>query len=187
MDSVRILGIDPGLRFTGWGLVLANRGGCEYVGHGVLSIPQSLPFPERLKYLFFKLKDIITDTQACEVAIEEVFVNVNGSSTMKLCMARGVIMAVPAILEKEIFQYTANCIKKTVVGRGHASKDEVEQMLKYVLVNFPNGSFDGNPDDSASHNISSVRSDGTDALAVALCHAQHRNFEKVVKLYTNVG
>ncbi|MDR3285201.1 MAG: crossover junction endodeoxyribonuclease RuvC [Holosporales bacterium] len=158
---MKIIGLDPGLRFTGWGVIEAYCGReCSYVKHGVISVPISLSLPERLKYIFFELKELINSTDIDEVAVEEIFVNNNGKSTMKLCMARGVVVLVPKLCNKEIFEYTANKIKKTVVGYGHASKDEIKKMLKYTLLNFKEDKNE--------------KSDGTDALAVALCHAQHR-------------
>ncbi|MDR1907625.1 MAG: crossover junction endodeoxyribonuclease RuvC [Holosporales bacterium] len=164
----RIIGIDPGLLHTGWGCVDAaagvdvQGGRLKYVEHGVISVPSSLHVAQRLKQIYTELSEVINELKPSHIAIEEVFVNRNGESTMKLCMARGVVMLVPAIAGVDVFEYGANCIKKTVTGLGHADKSQVKTMVEYFLPALKVG----------DKNVR-VRADGTDALAIAICHAQH--------------
>lgn len=167
-----ILGLDPGLRFTGWGAVNATSGKLGYKGHGVIAVPSSLSITRRLNFLFNALCAVISEMQPDEVAIEEIFVNQNGVSTMKLCMARGVVLLAPASVELEVFEYGANCIKKTVTGDGHASKDQVEAMVRCLLPDFL-------PEDKK------LKQDCTDALAIAICHAHHRNMHQILDAKTN--
>lgn len=162
-----ILGLDPGLRFTGWGAVNATSGKLGYKGHGVIAVPSSLSITRRLNFLFNALCAVISEMQPDEVAIEEIFVNQNGVSTMKLCMARGVVLLAPANAGVEVFEYGANCIKKTVTGDGHASKDQVETMVRCLLPDFPS-------------NDKKLKQDSMDALAIAICHAHHRNMREVL-------
>lgn len=158
---VRIVGLDPGLRYTGWGCIEVSGNEISYGGHGVISVPVLDSVSERLAILFQSLHQILSDLQPHEVAIEEVFVNRNGASTMKLCMARGVVLLAPAVLKIPVFEYGANCIKKTITGSGHATKVQIQTMVSFLLPPFRQSS-------------SSSRMDCSDALAAALCHAQHR-------------
>jgi crossover junction endodeoxyribonuclease RuvC len=183
--EISIIGIDPGLRFTGWGIVSVEpahqvsnfistnsenvmrsveRRGITYVKHGIIQIPSNIPMPKRLRVIFDGLGAILSEENIDEAAIEEVFVNNNGASTMKLCMARGVAMLPFALNAIPVFEYPANCVKKTVLGAGggHASKETVKNILKHVCAGFPNDA------------VSSKANDGTDALAIAICHAQRR-------------
>jgi crossover junction endodeoxyribonuclease RuvC len=121
---------------------------------------------ERLAFIFSSLSSVFAEFDIDEAAIEEVFVNNNGASSMKLCMARGVVMLVPSLNGKKVFEYGANCVKKTVAGSGHASKDEVKKMVGVLLPNIKNYTLG--------------RSDSTDALAVALCHVMHRTISQLV-------
>jgi crossover junction endodeoxyribonuclease RuvC len=116
--------------------------------------------------IFTELGAVFSRFDIDEAAVESVFVNQNGASSMKLCMARGVAMLVPALNGKEVFEYGANCVKKTVVGRGHASKEDVRRMVCALLSGL-NGDTD--------------RSDSTDALAIALCHAMHKGLPSLAQ------
>lgn len=165
------MGFDPGLRFTGWGCLKYEKDGSfVYQGHGIIAVPSSLPIAERLHFLFKKLQDVLKTYSPDEVAIEEVFMNKNAGSTMKLCMARGIAMLVPATLGLSIYEYGANCIKKTVTGQGHANKTQVKAMVEFILPKFK---------ENQSKSISQL--DCSDALSVAICHAQHRLFLLVTK------
>lgn len=158
-DAVRILGLDPGLRHTGWGLIESKGQGLRYIASGVINPSvkeESLAL--RLAELFEKLKDVVKTCAADEAVVEEVFVNKNPGSTLKLGMARGVVLLVPAHLEVPVFEYTANQVKKSVVGAGHADKNQVMFMVRRLL---PTAPVDMKPD-------------AADALAAALCHAHHR-------------
>ncbi|MDR0632678.1 MAG: crossover junction endodeoxyribonuclease RuvC [Holosporales bacterium] len=163
---LRIIGLDPGLRFTGWGVVEVGNGNYACPGCGVVSVPAACCPAERLVRIFTELGAVFSRFDIDEAAVESVFVNQNGASSMKLCMARGVAMLVPALNGKEVFEYGANCVKKTVVGRGHASKEDVRRMVCALLSGL-NGDTD--------------RSDSTDALAIALCHAMHKGLPSLAQ------
>lgn len=163
VDAVRILGLDPGLRHTGWGLIESKGQGLRYLDSGVINPnvkEESLAL--RLAELFEKLEDVVKTCAPHEAVVEEVFVNKNPGSTLKLGMARGVVLLVPAHCRVSVFEYTANQVKKSVVGTGHADKNQVVHMVRRLL---PTAPFDMKPD-------------AADALAVALCHAHHRLMRK---------
>ena len=158
-DAVRILGLDPGLRHTGWGLIESRGQGLRYIASGVINPnvkEESLAL--RLAELFEKLHDVVKTCAPDEAVVEGVFVNKNPGSTLKLGMARGVVLLVPAHLEIPVFEYTANQVKKSVVGTGHADKNQVMFMVRRLLPTAP----------------ADMKLDAADALAVALCHAHHR-------------
>ena len=165
---MRIVGLDPGLRFTGWGCIRVDDGGVLiYEGHGAIAVPLSLSLPQRLAQLFQELEGILTDLHPDGVTVEEVFVNRNGASTVKLCMARGVVLMAPARLGIPVFEYGANCIKKTVTGNGHADKNQIKTMVEFLLPKFRLAQ-QGQP----------YKADCSDALAAALCHAQHISIDQ---------
>lgn len=155
---VRILGLDPGLRHTGWGVVEAEGTRLRHCGHGVLDIDAEQSLPDRLAALFEALAGIVEHWTPDEAAVEETFVNRNPVSTLKLGQARGIVLLVPARAGLPVAEYPPNLVKKTVVGAGHAGKEQVHAMVKVLLPGCGVG-----PGDAA------------DALAVAICHAQHRN------------
>lgn len=149
-----VLGLDPGLRFTGWGVVESSKGEC--LGYGVISTASCSSVPERLAFIFKELQNILRTYSVDDVVLEEVFINSNGQSSIKLCMARGISMVVPALYGKKVFEYAANFIKKTITGCGHASKEEIQRMVHILLPKIK--SFE--------------TADSADALAAALCHIQ---------------
>jgi crossover junction endodeoxyribonuclease RuvC len=158
-DAVRILGLDPGLRHTGWGLIESKGQGLRYLNSGVINPDtdeESLAV--RLAQLFEQLTTVINSCRPDEAAVEEIFVNKSPTSTLKLGMARGVVLLVPAHLGLPVFEYTANKVKKSVVGAGHADKNQVLHMVRRLL---PTSPLD-------------MKADAADALAVAVCHAHHR-------------
>lgn len=152
--SIRILGLDPGLRFTGWGVIESIGTRLSYVAHGTIKVPTSLDLDQRLRRIHKELCEVVEAFQPHGAAVEETFLNKNPSTTLKLGLARGVVMVVPTIYGIRVGEYSANHVKKTVVGAGHADKDQVKKMVSYLLPN----SGDLNHDEA-------------DALAVAICHS----------------
>ncbi len=156
-EPVRIIGLDPGLRRTGWGVIVSDGARLRWVAHGVVTPPETAPFSERLLHLFEALGVICADHGCEEAAVEEVFVNVNPSSTLKLGHARAAVMLAPAKLGLAVAEYSPNLIKKAVVGAGHADKSQIAFMIKRLLPT-----------------AGDVKADAADALAVAVTHAQLR-------------
>jgi len=154
---IRILGIDPGLRNTGWGLIEAAGTRLTYVGCGSIHTNAATSLAERLALIHRSLARLVDDERPAEAAVEETFVNRDPQSTLKLGQARGAALAALALMELPVAEYAANLIKKTVVGVGHAEKAQVAMMVKMLLPACRIGS-----------------PDAADALAVAITHAQHR-------------
>lgn len=153
---MRLLGLDPGLRHTGWGIIDVEGNHLRYVADGAIHPKAELGLPERLVHLHHALAKVIADHRPAEAAVEETFVSQNAASTLKLGMARGVVVLVPALASLPVSEYPANLIKKSVVGVGHATKDQVQMMVRRLL---PGCRLDSE--------------DSADALAVAICHAHH--------------
>ena len=153
---MRIIGIDPGLRKTGWGVIEANGDAVCQVANGTCDTRASDSLALRLKTIFEKLTKIVDLYYPDQAAVENTFVNKDAVNTLKLGQARGICMLVPALAGLEVEEYAPNAIKKAVVGVGHATKDQIEYMIK---LQFPNIKLNG--------------ADATDALAVAICHASH--------------
>jgi crossover junction endodeoxyribonuclease RuvC len=156
--AIRILGIDPGLRNTGWGLIESAGSRLTYLGCGSIRTDAQASLAERLAAIHRALSDLIEQSSPHEAAVEETFVNRDPQSTLKLGQARGAAIAALAVKELPVSEYAANLIKKTVVGAGHAEKNQVAMMVRMLL-----------PASDATS------PDAADALAVAICHAQHRN------------
>ena len=156
-NRVRILGVDPGLRRTGWGLVSLEGSRLGFVTCGTIGSDDKAPLALRLKQLHDGLIGVIRDTAPDEVAVEETFVNKDAQATLKLGHARAIAMLVPALAGLSVAEYAANLVKKTVVGAGHADKRQIHAMVRVLL---PKA-------DPASD-------DAADALAVAITHAHHR-------------
>jgi crossover junction endodeoxyribonuclease RuvC len=156
-ESVRILGLDPGLRRTGWGVIVSEGARLRWVAHGVVTPPETAPLSERLLHLLDGLAAICADHGCEEAAVEEVFVNVNPSSTLKLGHARAAVMLAPARCGLPVAEYSPNLIKKAVVGAGHADKSQIAFMVKRLLPT-----------------AGEAKADAADALAVAITHAQLR-------------
>jgi crossover junction endodeoxyribonuclease RuvC len=154
---IRILGIDPGLRRTGWGMLVVDGTRLIYVASGLVTSSDDLPLAERLRELHEGLTATIRAQLPDEVAVEETFVNANAQSTLKLGHARAIALLVPALAGLPVAEYAANLVKKTVVGAGHADKRQIQAMVKVLL---PRA-------DPAS-------ADAADALAIAVTHAHHR-------------
>ncbi len=152
-----ILGIDPGLRHTGWGVIEAEGSRLSFIACGAVHSQTGVRLAERLKTLHEGLAGVIELYRPKEAAIEETFVNRDPQSALKLGHARGIALVVPALANVETFEYAANLVKKTVVGAGHAEKAQVAMMIKILLPR-----------------AQAETADAADALAVAICHAQHR-------------
>ena len=154
---VRILGLDPGLRRTGWGVVAVSGARLAHVAHGVIAPPDSLPFAERLLTLFEGLAEVIAAHAPDEAAVEETFVNANPRSALKLGHARACCLVAPARAGLTVAEYAASVVKKAVVGAGAAEKDQVGFMIRRLLPT-----------------AGDTTADAADALAVAITHAHHR-------------
>ncbi|MDP6875731.1 MAG: crossover junction endodeoxyribonuclease RuvC [Alphaproteobacteria bacterium] len=160
---MRLIGIDPGLQRTGWGVLTVEGSRLRHEGPGVIVSDAKLPLPDRLRQLYQALGDVLTQWQPVEAAIEETFVNKNPTSTLKLGQARGVLLLAPAMAGIPVSEYTPNLIKKSVVGTGHAQKAQVAMMVSTLL-----------PAAGA------VTDDAADALAVAICHAHLRRNQQII-------
>ena len=153
---MRLIGLDPGLRLTGWGVIDVEGNRLRHVAHGVVKVSVEGSLAARLHELFEGIAAIVAEHKPIEAAVEETFVNVNPGSTLKLGQARGVVMLAPARAGLPVFEYAANLVKKSVVGAGHADKRQIAMMVGRLL-----------PGVEAT-------ADAADALAVAICHAHHR-------------
>ena len=155
--SIRIIGIDPGLRRTGWGIIDCLGNNLSFVAAGTVSSIDAASLADRLHQLHTGLAEVIERHAPDEAAVEATFVNRDASATLKLGQARGVAMLAAAQAIGMVAEYAPNAVKKSVVGAGHCEKRQIRMMVSVLL---PRASFDS--DDSA------------DALAVAICHAHHR-------------
>jgi len=158
---MRVLGLDPGLRNTGWGVIDAVDNRLRHVADGVIRSDAALSLAERLVQLFDGVIAIIGQWTPDEAAVEETFVNKNPASTLKLGQARGVVLLAPAKAGLAVGEYAATLVKQSVVGTGRAAKEQVGMMVRTLLP----GCLAATPD-------------AADALAVAICHAHHRNTQK---------
>jgi len=156
--GLRILGIDPGSRITGFGVVEVSGGKARYITSGCLRVGGEGSLPLRLKAIFEGISEVVTEFSPQEMAIEQVFVRHNIDSALKLGQARGAAICAATYLGLEVFEYTPTRIKQAVVGRGHASKDQVQFMMKTLL------QLSAKPQEDAA-----------DALACALCHFNSRD------------
>lgn len=156
-QAVRIIGIDPGLRRTGWGIIACEGSKLTYVADGTLCPDPDLALSDRLLVLHRLLSDVLAGWQPEEAAVEETFVNKDARATLKLGHARGISLLVPATAGLRVAEYAPNMVKKSVVGAGHAGKQQITAMVKMLLPR------------CTPHSA-----DSADALAVAICHAHHR-------------
>lgn len=150
---MRLLGLDPGLRFTGWGVIEIEGNRLRHVAHGRVAPDQAAPLSERLRLLHDGLIAIVDLYRPDEAAVEETFLNKNAGSSLKLGHARGVVMLVPALRGVPVTEYATKDVKKSLVGNGAADKAQVMLMVKHLL---PGCAVDNE--------------DASDALAVAICH-----------------
>jgi crossover junction endodeoxyribonuclease RuvC len=162
MAAIRIIGIDPGLRNLGWGVVESEGSRLSFVACGSIHSDAKLSLADRLRELHEGLTAIIHQHMPQEAAVEETFVNRDPQSALKLGQARGIALVVPSLAGLPVAEYAANLVKKTVVGAGHADKAQIAMMVKVLLPK----------SDSKSP-------DAADALAVAITHAQHRGAREI--------
>jgi crossover junction endodeoxyribonuclease RuvC len=156
-STTRIIGLDPGLRRTGWGIIESDGVRLSYVASGVIKSDGDDDLAYRLAEIYQGILSVITAHKPAEAAVEETFVNENPRSTLKLGQARGMALLAPAMKGLSVAEYTPNLIKKSVVGAGHAEKHQIQAMIGFLL---PRAKFDS--------------ADEADALAIAICHASHR-------------
>ncbi len=157
-EAIRIIGIDPGLRRTGWGIIDSDGPRISYVASGAVTSDADAALAYRLREIFEGLTTVIASFVPREAAVEETFVNDNARATLKLGQARGMALLVPALKGLKVGEYAPNLIKKSVVGSGHAEKKQVQMMVSVLL---PKARFES--------------ADEADALAIAICHAHHRS------------
>jgi crossover junction endodeoxyribonuclease RuvC len=155
--AIRILGIDPGLRRTGWGMIAIAGSHLRFLACGSLATDEHAALAARLLAIHEGLSAIVKLHAPDEAAVEATFVNKDASATLKLGQARGIAMLVPAIAGLPVAEYAPNLVKKTIVGAGHGEKAQVRMMISVLLPK-----ADPRSEDAA------------DALAIAVCHAHHR-------------
>jgi crossover junction endodeoxyribonuclease RuvC len=156
-EAIRILGVDPGLRRTGWGVVTISGSALAFVAAGTVTAPLEGALAGRLAALYHGLHDVMRRWQPDEAAVEQTFVNRDAVATLKLGHARAIGLLVPALAGMAVAEYAPNAVKKAIVGAGHAEKGQIRAMVRVLL---PRADFDSD--------------DAADALAIAICHAHHR-------------
>lgn len=161
---IRILGVDPGLRRTGWGIVVMRGNALGFVASGTIKAPLDGDLARRLLAIHEGLAEVVGAHTPDEAAVEQTFVNRDGAATLKLGQARGIAMLVPAQAGLDVAEYAPNLVKKTIVGAGHAEKGQIRAMVRVLL---PRATFDSD--------------DAADALAIAICHAHHRSVRALAK------
>jgi crossover junction endodeoxyribonuclease RuvC len=161
MRSVRIIGIDPGLRRTGWGVIDSDGAGLRFVACGAVISDETEGLGARLRQIFEGLSRVLAELAPVEAAIEQTFVNRDAAATLKLGQARGVALLVPALSGLAIAEYAPNAVKKTVIGNGHGDKTQIRAMVRCLL---PRATFDS--------------ADAADALAIAITHAHSRSWRR---------
>ena len=154
---IRVVGIDPGLRATGWGVVAIEGTALTFIAAGTIKAPLDGEMAARLLVLHAGLAEILGQWRPDEAAVEQSFVNRDAQATLKLGQARGIALLAPAQAGLPVAEYAPNAVKKAIVGAGHAEKVQIRAMVRVLL---PRASFDS---DHAA-----------DALAIAICHAHHR-------------
>lgn len=159
---MRVLGIDPGLERTGWGIIDHQGSRLTFIAAGVIKSKSTETMAVRLCRIDAELTKVIEAYKPDTAAIEETFVNTNSASSLKLGQARGVAILSPARFGLDVAEYAANTVKKSVVGAGHAAKDQVGMMIKVLLPT-----------------SGELEADAADALAVAICHAHHYKPHKI--------
>ncbi len=156
-EPVRILGIDPGLRRTGWGLIETAGNNLVFIAAGSITTVADADLADRLVTIHDGIAAVLTDHRPDEAAVEQTFVNRDAGATLKLGQARGICLLVPALHGLQVAEYAPNQVKKTVVGVGHGDKGQIRKMVSVLL---PRAVYDSD--------------DAADALAIAICHAHHR-------------
>jgi crossover junction endodeoxyribonuclease RuvC len=155
--AIRIIGIDPGLRRTGWGVIDTLGNSLRFIAAGTVRSDEKAKLAVRLCSLHDGLTEVLRALQPAEAAVEATFVNKDASATLKLGQARGVAMLVPALAGLSVAEYAPNAVKKAVIGVGHGEKRQIHMMVRVLM---PKAAFDSD--------------DAADALAIAICHAHNR-------------
>jgi crossover junction endodeoxyribonuclease RuvC len=168
--AIRIIGIDPGLRYTGWGVVDSDGIRLSYVASGRISSDSEEGLALRLRAIYEGLRGVLNTFKPEEAAVEETFVNDNARATLKLGQARGMALLAPAMLGMRVAEYPPNLIKKSVVGAGHAEKRQIQAMVGFLL---PKAKFES--------------ADEADALAIAICHCNHRTSAAAMAVLAQAG
>ncbi len=156
-ETIRIIGIDPGLRNMGWGVVESQGSSLRFVAAGTIRSNVKSELAQRLLQLHDGMVDVLSRHAPDEAAVENTFVNKDAGATLKLGQARGIAMLVPARAGLVVAEYAPNAVKKAVIGVGHGDKSQIKLMVDMLL---PKSSYDSD--------------DAADALAIAICHAHHR-------------
>lgn len=156
-SAIRIIGIDPGLRRMGWGILESLGNSLHFVASGTVTSDDKADMASRLCQLHDGLAAVIHDYMPDEAAVEATFVNKDAAATLKLGQARGIAMLVPAKAGLQVAEYAPNAVKKSVIGVGHGDKAQIQMMVKVLM---PKAIFNG--------------ADAADALAIAICHAHNR-------------
>ncbi len=156
-STIRIVGIDPGLRRTGWGVVESQGNALRFIAAGTIKSDDKADLAYRLCQIHAGLTEMLAVFTPDEAAVEATFVNKDATATLKLGQARGVAMLVPALAGLSVAEYAPNAVKKAVIGVGHGDKAQIALMVKVLL---PKSTYD------SEH--------AADALAIAICHAHHR-------------
>jgi crossover junction endodeoxyribonuclease RuvC len=164
--GIVILGIDPGLQRTGWGLIASKDNQLSFIDCGTIKSVASVPLDVRLKQLHDGIASVIKQHAPHEAAIEETFVSISGSSTLKLGQARGALMLTLSLHHLPVCEYSATMVKKSVVGSGHADKAQIGMMVGTLL-----------PTSKSHPGMKSA--DAADALAIAICHAHQRTMNRL--------
>lgn len=159
--AIRILGVDPGLNATGWGVISQDGARLSLIAHGVIKAPSKAPMAQRLLFIHDALEALIADHRPDEAAVEDQFVAANPGTALKLGQARAAAMLAPARSGLPVAEYAPRLVKKAVVGTGAAEKAQVAAMVKMLLPG------------------SKAEADDADALAIAICHAHHRKAQRM--------
>jgi crossover junction endodeoxyribonuclease RuvC len=161
---IRILGIDPGLRCMGWGMIALDGSRLSALAHGVIKPPTDAPLAMRLSHIFDAVTELVREHAPHEAAIEEAFMAKNAMSALKLGHARAAAMLAPCQAGLPVAEYAARLVKKSVVGTGTADKHQIAAMIGVLLPG------------------TKAKADAADALAIAICHANHRSIRRMEKL-----
>jgi len=162
--TIRIIGIDPGLRRTGWGVIETLGNSLKFIDSGTITSDGDLDLPSRLRQLHDGLTEVVHGFRPDEAAVEQTFVNKDAVATLKLGQARGIALLVPSLAGLPVAEYAPNAVKKAVIGVGHGDKQQIHMMLKVLM---PRVQFKG--------------SDAADALAIAICHSHNRGGNRMMK------
>src|SRR6476659_2666008 len=161
--AIRIIGIDPGLRRTGWGILESDGVRLSYVASGLITSDAEDDLAYRLREIYQGLIEVIAGFKPHEAAVDETFVNKDARATLKLGQARGMALLAPAQKGLRVAEYPPNVVKKTVTGTGHGEKRQIAAMVGFLL---PKAKFES--------------ADEADALAIAICHASHRQSAQAI-------